>query len=320
MILLQVVGDTVLVFDLEHVRALRELGIVGVLVGTLPRAPQQNVFLGLPLQLSVYETCWLVSNGHALLVDSVKYNEYVASQLTLEEVNGRCRVQILPDSQLLYAVTPDIYQIPGNDKAVAFGEDFSLGTKSSLLEDHAETEDYTYYTTTKDNRYISDCEHNDVNYRTVQDAETKGNSWKVIFARCGLNIQEFLGRQNLPEDFTAKFSAFSHLRNNHYYMMPGLRFGGIFVAYPGDPLQFHSHLIVKVIGKDKRVNLLELVTSGRLATAVKKAWVLMGEEPASNMKSGQTSQLQQIHDSYTNEPTVTAAPMRAFSIEWAGFG
>ncbi|KAM9917575.1 hypothetical protein OXX59_009243, partial [Metschnikowia pulcherrima] len=74
MVPLLVINDSIFVFDVDHVRILRDHGIVGVLVGSLPKAPQQNVFLGLPLQLSIYEAIWSVQAGIATLVDGLKFN------------------------------------------------------------------------------------------------------------------------------------------------------------------------------------------------------------------------------------------------------
>lgn len=128
-----------------------------------------------------------------------------------------------------------------------------------------------------------------------------------VITQCRITLAEFLSRQHLPPDFAGKFSAFCRLRSLGYFMMPGLRFGGVFVAYPGDPLQFHSHLIVKV--PQGEVNLLELITSGRLATAVKKAWVVM--EPERRGERETTKTIKDIN---------SQLPVRAYSIEWAGFG
>lgn len=47
--------------DARYVR--EELRIVGTLVGCLPRAPRQNVHLGLPLQLMPEETTLLLEKG-----------------------------------------------------------------------------------------------------------------------------------------------------------------------------------------------------------------------------------------------------------------
>lgn len=238
---LPVVNDTAFVFDIDHVEQVRQLGIVGILVGTLPKAPQQNVFLGLPLQLSAYEACYLVLQGHAQLVDGLKYHQEVASHYSIEMINKTGR---LGDDPLQYAITPDTLAQPQ-----AF----------------------------------------------------------QVTPSCQLSVSDFVGRQRPEEDFAGKFAAFCFLRNLDYYLMPGLRFGGVFVAYPGDPLKYHSHLIVKVVPKGGKVDLLELVTSGRLATAVKKAWLVIDQKDTKE-------------DHQDHELQLYPQATRAYSFEWAGFG
>ncbi|CAN3362300.1 tRNA-splicing endonuclease subunit Sen34p [Diutina catenulata] len=66
-------GSDVLVFSLEDVKRLRELGVCGVFIGTLAPYPQQNVFMSVPVRLSIWESLWLVQNGHAELVDYQQY-------------------------------------------------------------------------------------------------------------------------------------------------------------------------------------------------------------------------------------------------------
>ena len=63
-IFLPVINDRVLIFDIEDIKKLRNVGILGILSGTLPKAPQQNIFLGIPLQLSVNETLWLIEREY----------------------------------------------------------------------------------------------------------------------------------------------------------------------------------------------------------------------------------------------------------------
>lgn len=230
MIPLLVTTSQVLVFELPHIKALRKHGIVGVLSGSLPKAPQQNVFLGLPLQLSPYEALWLVEAGHCCFVDSVSYNSKLAEQ----QQPGTTQASILGNS--VYVVTQD--------------------TLSDVSEDAL---------------------------------------------RCStMTIDDFLSLHAQKPKFWENYGAFCCLRNMNYFLMPGLRFGGTFVAYPGDPLNFHSHLIVKVLKQNEQVKLLDIVASGRLATAVKKAWILVDAKPPKSK--------------------VAQGGSKAFSIEWAGFG
>ncbi|KAJ4339847.1 tRNA-splicing endonuclease subunit [Ascochyta clinopodiicola] len=62
-----------LLFDVDiisHVR--RNHNICGLLVGTIPNLSQQNVFLGVPLELMAEEARVLVEGGHAYIVDDVE--------------------------------------------------------------------------------------------------------------------------------------------------------------------------------------------------------------------------------------------------------
>lgn len=78
------------------------------------------------------------------------------------------------------------------------------------------------------------------------------------------------------------------------YITSGLKFGGDFLAYPGDPMRFHSHHIVMVRERHARLKILDIINMGRLATNAKKTFILAS--------------------SSEDEKQV-----EAFSIQWAGF-
>ena len=59
-------------FRVDHITDLRRNhSILGVLIGTLPQSPQQNIFQGLPLELMAEEAALLVETGLAYIVDDV---------------------------------------------------------------------------------------------------------------------------------------------------------------------------------------------------------------------------------------------------------
>ena len=62
----------------------REHHILGVLVGTLAQIPQQNVFLGLPLQLQPEEARLLVEKRLAYVVDDREWHSKSYSSMTRE--------------------------------------------------------------------------------------------------------------------------------------------------------------------------------------------------------------------------------------------
>jgi tRNA-splicing endonuclease subunit Sen34 len=85
-------------------------------------------------------------------------------------------------------------------------------------------------------------------------------------------------------------------------MTPGLRFGGQFVAYPGDPLRYHSHFLATGLEYDEPFPVMDLVVCGRLGTAVKKAWLI-------GATRSETDNVQKDE----------GQAYKCFTIQWAGF-
>lgn len=231
-ILLPVINNRVLIFELEDVKKLRKLGILGVLSGTLPKAPQQNIFLGIPLQLSLNEIVWLVENEHGILVSSRRYHE-----------NNNSR-EIMSDTK----PNSDFISIPNT-------------------------------------------------------IEVKNKDLVPISLKDFISSQYTTQEQGL--ELAGKYRTFKAVKNKGYFILPGLRFGGELIAYPGDPLRYHSHLIINTACL--RINLQDLVAGGRLATGVKKVWLLVGD----NVRKD---------DSDTIDALTKKIDPLMFSIEWAGFG
>lgn len=72
----------------------------------------------------------------------------------------------------------------------------------------------------------------------------------------------------------ARCKVFSDLWEKGYFITNGNKFGGDYLVYPGDPLRFHSHFIVKVLPLNEKFTGLDLVSVGRLGSTVKKTNVL----------------------------------------------
>ncbi|THH10183.1 hypothetical protein EW145_g1485 [Phellinidium pouzarii] len=94
----------------------------------------------------------------------------------------------------------------------------------------------------------------------------------------------------------ARCGVFRTLWEKGYYMGCGIKFGGEFLVYPGDPLRYHSHFVASVLASASApLRPMEIIAHGRLGTATKKAHLLCS------------------WDEGKGEANV-------FSIEWAGFG
>ncbi|KAG0182215.1 tRNA-splicing endonuclease subunit Sen34 [Apophysomyces sp. BC1021] len=87
---------------------------------------------------------------------------------------------------------------------------------------------------------------------------------------------------------------FEYLWSKELYITNGSKFGGDYLAYPGDPMRFHSHYIIGVRDRDETLMPLDIIGMGRLATNVKKTYVLAA-------------------------PSDSEEGVETFSIRWAGF-
>lgn len=229
---LPVIDKDVLVFEVDTVKKLREIGILGNFIGSLSFVPQQNNFMGLPLKLTKYEVWWLVEQNLAILVNNEK----------LLKLNNK-------------------------------GDGF-------YVTDHTNT------------------------LKSQLDLEQERDHLQL------LERFEYLSNDN-------SYRIFKELRNKGYYILPGLKFGGEFIVYPGDPIRYHSHYIVNAISE---INMLHLVVSGRLASGVKKLYVISEpKEPEPEPKETE-SQEPEPTDPESNESESEQNENLVFSVEWAGFG
>lgn len=253
-----------LVFEPDAAAALRRhANMNGVLVGTAPQQPTQNIFMGLPVELRPEEVSALVQTGAAYVVDAA-----AAHAASLEDPSARkAYVKALQDQK---QIARDVLY----ERAVEKAADVAELVKKSRAKSK------------KPAKEVVDAAPPPV-------PEIKH-----------LAVTPTASTDLLPQSTTAQHTnnevpdgpLCRHLHAAGYHMTPGLRFGSDYSVYPGDPLRFHAHFMANQYGWDEEVPVLDLVGGGRLATAVKKAFLVGGEQPAT-----------------ADAP----ATVRTFSIEWA---
>ncbi|KAK0547748.1 tRNA-splicing endonuclease subunit [Tilletia horrida] len=214
-------GDA-LVWNVEDVKLLRtKHNIIGLMTGSLPIAPQQNVFLGLPWQLFPEEVTFLLHSKAIVLIDQSAIEREALLQASTSSASASSATPPSSSPHILTSLTPAPTTLS------ASFEPYLPSTPQSL----------------------------------------------------------------------ARNAVFTELHSRAYFLSTGLRFGGEFVVYPGDPLRYHSHFSTSILfssssrsqdGKNKTaattaaaektpgasISALDLVASGRLGTAVKKAHLL----------------------------------------------
>jgi tRNA-intron endonuclease len=74
--------------------------------------------------------------------------------------------------------------------------------------------------------------------------------------------------------FEEKYIIYKDLREKGYIPRPGLKFGADFVVYRRGPGLEHSLFMVHVLPHDSEITAIDMVRAGRLATSVRKKFVI----------------------------------------------
>jgi tRNA-intron endonuclease len=80
--------------------------------------------------------------------------------------------------------------------------------------------------------------------------------------------------RKLYEDFDLKYAVYSDLRDHGLIVTPGIKFGCDFAVYKRGPGIEHAPYMVSVKKATDEVTATELVKAGRLATTVRKRFIV----------------------------------------------
>ncbi|CEP61792.1 tRNA splicing endonuclease subunit SEN34 LALA0_S04e00782g [Lachancea lanzarotensis] len=262
-------SGTPLVFDIDDIKKLRNWGTAGILTGTLPSAAQQNGFLSVPLRLMVEEALWLVDSGMAFFFTGPETVTAAAETLTAREME-----HALERQEKSFAEQRLFKKQQHAEKMASLGIPFD--------------EEKASFTLLESSLFVETPSVSELVSATIdQNSARQEELW----------IKLYNGLRN-----TGDYFVYKALKQNHYFLSPGARFGGRFIAYPGDPLRYHSHMTVQPALDYNRdpLDLLQVVSGGRLGTGVKKLWVVAGVK--------------------MDDEKEAKEDVSFFSIEWAGFG
>ncbi|KAL4889436.1 tRNA-splicing endonuclease subunit Sen34 [Aspergillus ambiguus] len=296
------------VFSIDAVSYLRrEHHICGVLIGTLPQIPQQNIFLGLPLELMPEEARLLVEKGVACIVDEVKAQKQGMKALMEED-----RRKYLHDleSQGLQAMRVQTSRKEQQKEKTLRKIEKQKAAGKAKRDARKQASDGQADNATSD--LFAD---NDGQVASQSPSSSPANP--SAYGSTAVNPNSVLGitpptsRPPIPTkpsddqllplpQVPSSYPLFAHLHAKGYFLSPGLRFGCQYLAYPGDPLRFHSHFVAVSAGWDDELDLMDLISGGRLGTGVKKGFLIGGSEREAEK-----------HEDYES-------CVRTFSLEWAG--
>lgn len=296
---ISIVAGKAFVFDIEHVKTLREqYNILGVLTGTLPVAPQQLLFLSVPLLLLAGEVIMLVCVLRvAFLVDEKAATLAAYLMYTDSDREDFLAKRWQRFEKEIEGKKQEIWRIRAKKVKGALAMPPKKEIKSLDL-------NMVYHTIPTTN------------------SEYPNMRWVVD----NIQQQEWFQRQILTQYLAqagsslvlmvrgARFMRFlrDSDKTSGFYVSPGLKFGLPLIVYPGDPLRYHSQLIVSFYGYHEGIKLLDVVAGGRLAIGVKKLWTISATE-------GEKETIHKVEKEELSQEVKTGRVVN-FSIEWAGFG
>jgi tRNA-intron endonuclease len=85
--------------------------------------------------------------------------------------------------------------------------------------------------------------------------------------------------KKLYEEFDQKYAVYHDLRNNGLVVTPGIKFGCDFAVYKHGPGVEHAPYMVSVKQADSEMTATEIVKAGRLATTVRKRFIIAVPDP-----------------------------------------
>ncbi|KAL5330200.1 hypothetical protein ACEPPN_003725 [Leptodophora sp. 'Broadleaf-Isolate-01'] len=306
---ISLIAGRYLLFDVNVVTYLRRNHhICGSLIGSIPQSPQQNVFFGLPMQLMPEEAKLLVEKEVAYIIDDKAWHKQTLFS-TLQGADKQAYLESLRSTGL-------------NARKAALHE-AKRKTETGLARYAAKRAQELAVSGSKDTPESGspDTSFNDTSSVTDESTslfEEESNK----FERSSTTIKSSAATASTPFAVTpttsyptsslpqnpssqpdppvaSSYALFAHLHFRDYYIMPGLRFGCNYNVYPGDPLRFHSHFLATSYDYDQDIPMFDIIGGGRLGTAVKKGFLIGGEDPeAEGSKSGDK--------------------VRTFCIEWGG--
>ncbi|KAL8720190.1 MAG: hypothetical protein Q9225_002920 [Loekoesia sp. 1 TL-2023] len=291
-----------LLYDINTVTWLRRThNILGVPIGSLPQSPQQNVFLGLPLELQPEEARLLVEKGLAFIVDDLKCHEKAlrSHPTQLKKYKANVREEGLAAAKAVekqkHQRTQEALQKLSIRQSTT-NPDQAVG--EAATGNHADVEDEPLFAIPQPRNARR------TSTNLVPHSSTPTTSYPPLSPPCPQTSPP------LPEVNEPSYALFKYLYSRGYFLSPGLRFGCQFSVYPGDPLRFHSHFLATSAEWDEEIDLLDIVGGGRLGTGVKKGWLIGGIENKPDSDGREESLLQ------GNEGG--APRVRTFCLEWGG--
>ncbi|KZF23147.1 SEN34 subunit of tRNA-splicing endonuclease [Xylona heveae TC161] len=281
---ISLVANRYFIHDVDVITYIRrEHHICGVLLGSIPQIPQQNVFLGAPLELMPEEARLLFEKGAAVVVDDLSLHKDAIAFLPHHVKHDYLRD--LRDQGMIAGRGVQKRTEERKHKALE-----RLGLQDPPTSGPCDT------TAPKE----EPLSNNAIDSLPYFDAPLVYNVTPPLSGRILPPTDQ--PTELKPPKVPFSYPLYEFLHAKGYFISPGLRFGCQYLVYPGDPLRFHSHFLAVGGAWDEEMDLLDIVGGGRLGTGVKKGFLIGGAETEEQACKGHAS----------------TPDVRVFCVEWGG--
>ena len=245
------------------------------MIGTLGKAPRQVEFSGLPMLLSPEEIDLLITQQKIVLckLKNEFSEEYLNKYKIHVEKNYQEQISLFKEERANEITKMGDHIVKGKiQKQKVISEDIEIlgdsdedgdpeTTKAKILQGEIDK--------------IPKLPRHQALLQTFQE-----HPW----------INHESGAKEIVDDWNyngnpLKKLVFADLWREGFYITDGSKFGGDFLAYPGDPIQFHAKYVVICQDSPEKCSETDLTTRSRLATSTKKTVIF-----ASLKSSGQDTQ------------------------------
>ncbi|XP_071389023.1 tRNA-splicing endonuclease subunit Sen34 isoform X2 [Centroberyx affinis] len=260
-------GSAPLVWGAAEVRAVRAAGLVGALLGALPRQPRQNGRLGRPLRLSREERRLLAESrpGAAAPPDPAPPPDPALPSGQQEGEGGEAHRRLVERYEAAQERSYEEQSVLAlEDRKVALLRAVAGGTAGEAAAARLEALDRSFAFPRS--------------AMAVQLSTARAGLTHCPEGRDFLRAGPPAARPPDPRSDT-RYRVFRDLRGRGFYLTSAGKFGGDFLVYPGDPLRFHAHFIAVCLSRDEPLPLLDVLAVARLGSNVKKTVLLCSPGP-----------------------------------------
>jgi len=256
-----------LVWDANDWYKLRsEHKIMGSLIGVPAHFPRQVSYFGVPFCLFPYEVTYLIENKicsllklkspHACPSETVK-KEFEKSTL---EVNKEIEESIEKERKQQVEIMID--RIIEGKKRKKMG----LTGRKSLPQVEKEDENGS------DREAMLKEE-----FKKIEETPRTANIVQIPSVDPWFEDEDFEEAEwtypSTPLE-RLKYDVYKDMLGKGYYVTHGVKFGGDFLVYLGEPCRFHAHMVVLCVEQNSPISLIDLIHHARLATVTKKTFVI----------------------------------------------